>query len=79
MTAIEVITSVLVEDLQVSPSQAADPAMRLIEDLRLDPLDRLELILALEQEHGLEQITNDQFRSAKTVGDLRRLVARYVQ
>jgi len=79
MTAVEVITSVLVEDLQLSPAQAADPAMRLTEDLRLDPIDRLELILALEQEHGLDQITNDEFRNAKTIGDLQRLLVRYIK
>jgi acyl carrier protein len=53
---------------------SVDPqALRLEEDLGLDSMDVLELLMELEEEHGIdipEELTED----VETVGDLARVV-----
>jgi len=46
----------------------------LVDDLDCDDLDRLELVMHLEEEFGIE-IGDDTFERVETFGDLVRLVA----
>ena len=45
------------------------PGARLVEDLGMTSLDRFELIMAIEDEFGLE-LTSEEQESIQTVGDL---------
>ncbi|OQB24743.1 MAG: Acyl carrier protein [Firmicutes bacterium ADurb.Bin182] len=45
------------------------PESRLIEDLKADSLDVVELIMDLEQEFGIE-IPDDELPKIRTVGDI---------
>lgn len=61
------ITKVIVEQLGVKETEAKSDA-RFVEDLGADSLDTVELVMALEEEFGIE-IPEDA-EKAKTVGDV---------
>jgi acyl carrier protein len=46
-----------------------------IDDLRLDSLDEVEILMALEDQHQVE-IDQAQVKSCATLGDLARLIER---
>ena len=61
------VKKVVVEELSVKPEEVAEGAS-FTEDLGADSLDLVELVMALEEEFGLD-IPDEDVNSIKTVGD----------
>jgi acyl carrier protein len=61
------ISRVLCSILNVEPEQIT-PEASIIQDLGGDSLDTVEIVMALEEEFGIE-ITDDTAESIRTVGD----------
>ena len=66
-TISEKVTKIIVEQLQVSEAQVT-PDAKFVEDLGADSLDRVELVMALEEEFGAE-IPDDEAEKLTTVGE----------
>lgn len=64
----ERITDIIAERLELKPDQII-PTASLQEDLGADSLDAVELVMALEEEFGIE-ITDSDAEELKTVGDV---------
>lgn len=64
----EKIKAIIVKELGIEESKVTMDA-RLIEDLGADSLDAVELIMALEDEYGVE-ISDEDARSLVTVKDI---------
>lgn len=64
----EKIKAIIVEELGISASKVTMDA-KLIEDLGADSLDAVNLIMALEDEYGVE-ISDEDARKLVTVGDI---------
>lgn len=62
------VTKVVVEQLGVKESEVKSDA-KFVEDLGADSLDTVELVMALEEEFGIE-IPDEDAEKAKTVGDV---------
>jgi acyl carrier protein len=67
MTVSEKVKKMIVDQLGVSESEVIDEA-KFIDDLGADSLDIVELIMALEDEYGLE-IPDEDAEKIETVGD----------
>ena len=63
----EKVKDIIVEQLGVNPEQVTDSAS-FIEDLGADSLDTVELVMAFEEEFGVE-IPDDAAETIRTVGD----------
>ena len=63
----EKVKDIIVEQLGVNPEQVT-PQASFIEDLGADSLDIVELVMAFEEEFGVE-IPDDQAETIVTVGD----------
>ena len=63
----EKVKDIIVEQLGVNPEQVT-PQAKFIEDLGADSLDTVELVMAFEEEFGIE-IPDDAAESIVTVGD----------
>jgi len=61
------VQEIIVEQLGVSPEKVK-PEARFIDDLGADSLDTVELIMALEEEFGVE-IPDEDAEKMVTVGD----------
>ncbi len=61
------IREIVINQLGVSPDQATDDA-KFIEDLGADSLDQVELVMALEEEFGVD-IPDEDAEKLTTVGD----------
>ncbi|MCQ2377733.1 MAG: acyl carrier protein [Victivallaceae bacterium] len=66
-TISEKVIKIIVDQLQVSEEQVTNEA-KFVEDLGADSLDRVELVMALEEEFGAE-IPDDVAETLTTVGD----------
>lgn len=66
-SVLERATKVICDELQVQPSEVAEDKS-FTEDLGADSLDVVELVMALEEEFGIE-IPDDDVTGMKTVGD----------
>ena len=62
------VKDIIVEQLGVKPDQVV-PAAKFIEDLGADSLDTVELIMALEEEFGIE-VPDEQAEKLLNVGDV---------
>ena len=69
----EKVKDIIVEQLEVSEDKIKEEA-NFIEDLGADSLDIVELIMAIEDEYGLE-IPDDEAEKLATVGD----VVKYIE
>ena len=63
----EKVKDIIVEQLGVNPEQVT-PTASFIEDLGADSLDTVELVMAFEEEFGVE-IPDDAAETILTVGD----------
>lgn len=63
----EKVTKIVAEHLGVEASAVVDTAS-FVEDLGADSLDNVELIMAFEEEFGIE-ISDEDATTIKTVGD----------
>jgi len=67
MTVTEKVKKMIVEQLGVSEAEVI-PEAKFIDDLGADSLDIVELIMALEDEYGIE-IPDEDAEKMETVGD----------
>ncbi len=67
MTITEKVRKMIVDQLGVSESEVV-PEAKFIDDLGADSLDIVELIMALEDEYGIE-IPDEDAEKIETVGD----------
>jgi acyl carrier protein len=61
------VKEIIVKELEVDPKQLT-PEAKFIEDLGADSLDIVELVMALEEEFGID-IPDEDADKLKTVGD----------
>ena len=66
------IKDIIIEQLQVEESDVAMDT-KLMKDLSADSLDAVEIIMAIEDEYGIE-IPDEEAEKIQTVGDLVRYV-----
>ena len=66
------VQDIIVEQLGVKPDQVV-PSAKFIEDLGADSLDTVELVMALEEEFGIE-VPDDQAEKLQSVGDVLKYV-----
>ena len=66
------VIDIIVEQLGVKPDQVT-PAAKFIEDLGADSLDTVELVMALEEEFGIE-VPDEQAEKLQSVGDVIKYV-----
>ena len=67
-TTEEKVKDIIVEQLGVNPEQVT-PQASFIEDLGADSLDIVELVMALEEEYGME-ISDEDAEKIRTVKDV---------
>jgi len=69
----EKVKNIIVEQLGVTPEQVT-PTASFIEDLGADSLDTVELVMAFEEEFGVE-VPDEDAEKLQSVGD----VIKYIQ
>lgn len=62
------VKDIIVEQLGVKPEQVV-PTAKFIDDLGADSLDTVELVMALEEEFGIE-VPDEQAEKLQSVGDV---------
>ncbi len=72
MAVAEKVKKMIVEQLGVNESEVV-PEAKFIDDLGADSLDIVELIMALEDEYGIE-IPDEDAEKIETVGDAIRYI-----
>ena len=73
MAVPEKITEIIVEQLGVKPEEVT-PEASFVDDLGADSLDTVELVMALEEEFGIE-VPDEDAEKLTTVGD----AAKYIE
>ena len=66
------VKEIVVEQLGVKPDQVT-PQAKFIEDLGADSLDTVELVMAVEEEFGIE-VPDEQAEKLQSVGDVIKYV-----
>lgn len=69
----EKVKDIIVEQLGVNPEQVTQDA-KFIEDLGADSLDTVELVMAFEEEFGID-VPDEEAEKLQSVGD----VVRYIE
>lgn len=64
----EKVTDIIVDQLGVNADQVT-PEAKFIEDLGADSLDTVELVMALEEEFGIE-VPDEEAEKLQSVGDV---------
>lgn len=72
MADFEKIKAIIVEQLGVDESEVT-PEAHFIDDLGADSLDTVELVMALEEEFGIE-ISDEDAEKIQTVGDVIKFI-----
>ena len=67
------VKDIIVDQLGVNPEQVNAEA-KFIEDLGADSLDTVELVMAFEEEFGIE-VPDEEAEKLQTVGDVTKFVA----
>ncbi|MDP3417883.1 acyl carrier protein [Falsiroseomonas sp.] len=67
------VTQLVVDHLGVEPAQVK-PEASLLDELGADSLDQIELVMALEEEFGLE-ISDDEAEACATIQNVVDLIA----
>lgn len=75
MADFEKIKAIIVEQLGVDESEVT-PEAHFIDDLGADSLDTVELVMALEEEFGIE-ISDEDAEKIQTVGDVDKYVTEH--
>ena len=65
----ETVRELLAHQLEVEPERIT-PETDIFEDLGADSLDVVELSMTIEDEFGLGEISEDDLKAIKTIGDL---------
>jgi acyl carrier protein len=71
------VKDIIVEQLGVKPEQVV-PTAKFIEDLGADSLDTVELVMALEEEFGIE-VPDEQAEKLQSVGDVLKYVEEHAK
>ncbi len=66
------VKKIIVEQLGVNPEQVT-PTAKFIEDLGADSLDTVELVMAFEEEFGVE-VPDEDAEKLQAVGDVTRYI-----
>jgi acyl carrier protein len=66
------VKDIIVEQLGVKPDQVT-PEAKFVEDLGADSLDIVELVMALEEEFGIE-VPDEQAEKLLAVGDVTKYI-----
>ena len=69
----ERIMEMICEQLEVD-KETLSPETSFIDDLNIDSLDVAELVIAVEDEFGLDQIPEEQMKNLTTIGALAEYV-----
>ena len=69
------IREIICNQFELDP-EAVSGETRFVEDLNADSLDVVELIMSMEDEFGLPEVSEDDIRSIQTVDDLVRYVTK---
>ena len=77
MAVAEKVKKMIVEQLGVSESEVV-PEAKFIDDLGADSLDIVELVMALEDEYGLE-IPDEDAEKIETVGDAIKYIEEHMK
>ena len=72
MSTPDKVKSIIAEQLGVKPEEVT-PEAKFIDDLGADSLDTVELVMALEEEFGIE-IPDEEAEKLITVGDALRYI-----
>ena len=72
MADFEKVKSIITEQLGVDESEVT-PEANFVEDLGADSLDTVELVMALEEEYGIE-ISDEDAEKIQTVGDVLKYI-----
>ncbi len=64
----EKVRKIIADQLNIAEDRIT-PDVKLVEDLGIDSLDTLEMLMALEDEYGI-QISNEDAQELKTVQDI---------
>jgi len=72
MASLEKVTEIIVEQLGVKPEEVT-PEASFVDDLGADSLDTVELVMAFEEEFGVE-IPDEDAEKIQTVGDAVRYI-----
>jgi acyl carrier protein len=72
MSVDDKVREIIVDQLGVEASQVTEEA-RFVDDLGADSLDTVELVMALEEEFGLE-IPDEEAEKITTVGDAMKYI-----
>lgn len=71
---VQVINDGLINEFELNPALLT-PEARLVDDLRMDSLDLLDMILLLQNALGVELREDKRIREVRTLGDLYSLIA----
>jgi acyl carrier protein len=77
MAVAEKVKKMIVEQLGVNESEVV-PEAKFIDDLGADSLDIVELVMALEDEYGIE-IPDEDAEKIETVGDAIRYIEEHTK
>jgi acyl carrier protein len=77
MAVAEKVKTMIVEQLGVNESEVV-PEAKFIDDLGADSLDIVELVMALEDEYGIE-IPDEDAEKIETVGDAIRYIEEHIK
>ena len=77
MSVEQKVKSIIVEQLGVEESQVTENA-KFVEDLGADSLDTVELVMALEEEFGIE-VPDSDAENIRTLGDIMTYVEARVE
>jgi acyl carrier protein len=77
MAVAEKVRKMIVEQLGVNESEVV-PEAKFIDDLGADSLDIVELVMALEDEYGIE-IPDEDAEKIETVGDAIRYIEEHIK
>lgn len=72
MADLEKIKAIIVEQLGVDEAEVV-PEAHFIDDLGADSLDTVELVMALEEEFGID-ISDEEAEKIQTVGDVAKFI-----
>ena len=77
MSILEKITQIIVDQLGVDKTGIV-PEAKFIDDLGADSLDIVELLMALEDQYGIE-VPDEDAEGLQTVGDLIRYIEEHTK
>lgn len=74
----ETLVDILAEQLSIKDKESITPETSIIDDLGADSLDIVEIIMAIEQEYGIE-VSDDEAETIRTVGDAVNYIKEKIQ